>query len=142
MRIEQRIGRIDRYGQQSETVAIVNMVTPGTVDADIYQRCLWRIGVFQHAVGGSEEILGEITQELHNVADSFNLSADERAQRLQQLSDNGIRQIREEQELESKHSELFGLNVPNQSWRDEIRAAENFWLSPAALQVSVTADPG
>lgn len=139
MRIEQRIGRIDRYGQQSETVVIVNVVTPGTVDADIYERCLWRIGVFQHAVGGSEEILGEITQELHDVADSFNLSATERAQRLQQLSDNGIRQIREEQELESKQSELFGLSVPNQSWREEIREAENFWLSPAATQGSVTA---
>ncbi len=46
MRIEQRIGRIDRYGQQSETVAIVNFVTPGTVDAEIYERCLCRIGVF------------------------------------------------------------------------------------------------
>ncbi|MFS8117466.1 MAG: DEAD/DEAH box helicase [Microcoleus sp.] len=139
MRIEQRIGRIDRYGQQSDAVAIVNMVTPGTVDADIYERCLWRIGVFHHAVGGSEEILGEITQELHDVADSFNLSADERAQRLQQLSDNGIRQIREEQELESKQSELFGLNIPSQSWREEIRAAEDFWLSPEAIQTSVTA---
>lgn len=138
MRIEQRIGRIDRYGQQSETVAIVNMVTPGTVDADIYERCLWRIGVFQHAVGGSEEILGQITQELHNIADSFNLSPNERALRLQQLSDNGIRQIQEEQALEAKQSELFGLNVPNQAWRDEIQAAENYWLSPAALQACVS----
>ena len=68
MRIEQRIGRIDRYGQKSEAVAIVNLITPGTVDADIYQRCLWRIGVFHQAVGGSEEILGTITQELHDIA--------------------------------------------------------------------------
>ena len=139
MRIEQRIGRIDRYGQQSETVAIVNFVTPGTVDADIYERCLWRIGVFQHAVGGSEEILGTITQELHDIDESFNLSPAERSQRLQQLADNGIRQIREEQELESKQSELFGLNVPGQSWRDEIQAAETFWLSPTAIQGSVAA---
>jgi ATP-dependent helicase HepA len=137
MRIEQRIGRIDRYGQQSETVVIVNFVTPGTVDADIYERCLFRIGVFQHAVGGSEEILGSITRELHDIADSFTLSAEERAGRLQQLADNGIRQIREEQELESKQSELFGLNVPNQAWREEIQAAESFWLSPAAIQGSV-----
>jgi len=35
MRVEQRIGRLDRYGQQSETVAIYNIVTPGTVDFDI-----------------------------------------------------------------------------------------------------------
>src|SRR5439155_22074222 len=32
MRIEQRIGRIDRYGQANETVAIYNLITPGTVD--------------------------------------------------------------------------------------------------------------
>lgn len=138
MRIEQRIGRIDRYGQQSETVAIVNFVTPGTVDADIYVRCLLRIGVFEHAVGGSEEILGMITQELHDIAESFSLTAEERAQRLQQLADNGIRQIREDEELESKQSELFGLNVPNRSWRDEIRAAETFWLSSGAIQGAVT----
>ncbi|WP_339862478.1 helicase-related protein [Paremcibacter congregatus] len=137
MRIEQRIGRIDRYGQKSETVAIVNFITPGTVDADIYERCLWRIGVFQHAVGGSEEILGTITQELHSIADSFNLTDEERILQLQQLADNGIRQVREELELESKQSELFGLNVPNQSWRDEIKDAESFWLSPAAIQRSV-----
>lgn len=138
MRIEQRIGRIDRYGQKSEAVAIINLVTPGTVDADIYQRCLWRIGVFHHAVGGSEEILGTITQELHDIAESFNLGPAERTARLQQLADNGIRMVREEQELESKQAELFGLNVPNQSWRDEIQAAETFWLSSAAIQRAVT----
>jgi superfamily II DNA or RNA helicase len=134
MRIEQRIGRIDRYGQKSETVAIVNFVTPGTVDADIYERCLWRIGVFQHAIGGNEEILGEITQELHDIAESFDLTPAEREQRLRQLADNGIRRIREDQELESKQAELFGLNVPNQSWRQEIEAAESYWLSPPAIQ--------
>lgn len=138
MRIEQRIGRIDRYGQKSETVAIVNLVTPGTVDAEIYERCLWRIGVFQHAVGGSEEILGEITQELHDIADSFALTAEQRSQRLQQLSDNGIRQIQEEERLEAKQAELFGLSVPNQTWREEIESTESFWLSPGALQGCVS----
>lgn len=134
MRIEQRIGRIDRYGQKSQTVAIANLITEGTVDADIYNRCLWRIGVFHHAVGGSEEILGRVTQELHALADSFALTSEERAERLQQLADNGIRQIQEEQELESREAELFGLNVPRQAWKDEIASAESSWLSPPALQ--------
>lgn len=138
MRIEQRIGRIDRYGQKSEAVSIVNLVTPGTVDADIYQRCLWRIGVFHHAVGGSEEILGEITQEIHDIADSFVLTEDEREKKLQQLADNGIRRIREEQDLEEKESELFGLNVPKQSWREDIEDAESEWLSPASIRRCVS----
>jgi ATP-dependent helicase HepA len=134
MRIEQRIGRIDRYGQKSQTVSVVNLVTPGTVDADIYDRCLMRIGVFQHAVGGSEEILGQITQEIHDIAESFVLTEEERLTRLQQLADNGIRHIREEQDLEEKESELFGLNVPKVSWREEIKDAESEWLSPTAIQ--------
>lgn len=137
MRIEQRIGRIDRYGQKSQTVAIANLITPDTVDADIYNRCLWRIGVFHHAVGGSEEILGRVTQELHAVAERFDLTPAERAERLQQLADNGIRQIQEEQELERRQAELFGLNVPRQAWKEEIESAESFWLSPAALQTFI-----
>jgi len=65
----------DSWGrQQSETVAIVNLVTPGTIDAEVYDRCLSRIGVFQHANGGNEQILGDITKELHDIAESFSLS--------------------------------------------------------------------
>jgi ATP-dependent helicase HepA len=138
MRIEQRIGRIDRYGQKSETVGIINFITPGTVDADIYQRCLWRIGVFQHAIGGNEEILGEITEELHEIAQSFDLTEEERLQRLRQLGDSSINRIREEQDLESKQADLFGLNIPHQSWRQEIEAAESYWLSPLAIQCCVS----
>ena len=138
MRVEQRIGRIDRYGQKSESVAIVNFITPGTVDADIYQRCLWRIGVFQHAIGGNEEILGEITAELHDIAESFVLTEEEQQRKLQQLADNGIRRIREEQELEAKQTALFGLNVPKPRWQQEVAEAENPWLTPDAVQRCVS----
>lgn len=138
MRIEQRIGRIDRYGQQSETVAIVNLVTPGTIDAEIYDRCLSRIGVFQHAIGGNEEILGEITKELHDIAESFSLSEEERGRRLQQLSDNKIRQIEEEQRLEERQGELFGLNLAAASWDAKLASSRNYWLEPQALASAVT----
>ena len=90
MRIEQRIGRIDRNGQKSESVAIINLITPGTVDADIYERCLVRIGVFNSALGGGEEILGEITREIKSIAENFSLSEEETRSKLQQLADNKI----------------------------------------------------
>lgn len=138
MRIEQRIGRIDRYGQQSEAVAIVNLVTPGTIDAEIYDRCLLRIGVFEHAIGGNEEILGDITKELRSIAASFDLSEEERSRRLQQLSDNKIRQIEEEQRLEEIQGELFGLNLAAASWEAKLAHSRNFWLEPQALASAVT----
>ena len=137
MRIEQRIGRIDRYGQQSEAIGIFNLVTPGTIDAEIYDRCLSRIGVFKHAIGGNEEILGDITRELHNIADTFTLTEKERELRLTQLSDNKIRQIEEEQKLEDRQGELFGLNLAAASWEHKLEQSRNFWLEPTALASAV-----
>jgi hypothetical protein len=138
MRIEQRIGRIDRWGQQSESVAIFNLITPGTVDADIYERCLVRIGVFNNALGGSEDILGEISREIRNIAENFNLSDDERREKLQQLADNQIRLIQEQEELEQKQVELFGIRLPEDQMKKEINEASSFWLSPEAIRNLIT----
>jgi len=138
MRIEQRIGRIDRWGQQSESVAIFNLITPGTVDADIYDRCLLRIGVFNNAMGGSEEILGEISKEIRNIAENFNLSDVERREKLQQLADNQIRLIQEQEELEQKQVELFGIRLPEDQMKKEINEASSFWLFPEAIRNLIT----
>lgn len=138
MRIDQRIGRIDRRGQKSESVAIVNMITPGTVDADIYERCLMRIGIFHSALGENEEILGEITQEIKNIAENLALNDDDRRIKLQQLADNQIRLLQEQEELEKKQVELFGIRLPQDQMKIEIDQAASFWLSPASLQRLVT----
>jgi hypothetical protein len=138
MRVEQRIGRIDRNGQKSESVAIINLITPGTVDADIYERCLLRIGVFNRALGGSEEILGEITREIRDIAENYTLNEDERRAKLQQLSDNKIRLIQEQEELEQRQMELFGILLPEDRMRKEIEDASSFWLSSASIRRIVT----
>lgn len=138
MRVEQRIGRIDRNGQKSESVAIFNMVTPGTVDAEIYYRCLVRIGVFESALGGSEEILGEITREIHDIADNPELTAEEREKKFQQLEDNEIRKLQEEEKLEDQQLELFGIRLPEDRMKKEIEGASSFWLTPASLRRMVT----
>ena len=134
MRVEQRIGRIDRKGQQSETVAIVNLITPGTVDADIYERCLVRIGVFENALGGSEEILGKISKEIKNIAENYALSEEERKTKLQQLADNEIRLVQEQEKLEQQQMELFGIRLPEDQMKKEVEEASSFWLSPASIQ--------
>ena len=133
MRVEQRIGRIDRYGQRSQTVAIFNFITPGTVDAEIYERCLLRIGVFRQALGGSEEILGNLTREIHGIAENLQLTLEEQARRLQQLADNEIRVVQEQTLLEEQQAKLFGLSVPKQD-EELIKSASSFWLAPARIR--------
>ncbi len=133
MRVEQRIGRIDRYGQRSETVAIFNFITPRTVDAEIYERCLLRIGVFRQALGGSEEILGNLTREIRGIAENLQLTLDEQARRLQQLADNEIRVVQEQMLLEEQQATLFGLSVPKQD-EELIESASSFWLTPPRIR--------
>ena len=134
MRVEQRIGRIDRYGQKSETVLIYNFITPDTVDADIYERCLVRIGVFRRSLGGSEEVLGKISQQIVDIAENYKLTENERKRKLQQLADNEIRLQMEQDELEERQAELFGLNLPIDKTKKDIEDASSYWLSPGALQ--------
>lgn len=129
MRVEQRIGRIDRNGQTSESVSIYNMVTPGTVDADIYDRCLLRIGVFHSSIGDCEEILGEITGEIRKLVDNFQLTDEERRSKIQQMTDNKVRYMKEQEELEEKQRDLFGIRVPESSFDNELKNATNYWLS-------------
>ncbi len=132
MRVEQRIGRIDRYGQKSEVVVIYNFITNGTVDADIYERCLLRIGVFNQALGGSEEILGKLTREIRKIAENQTLTSEEQARKLQQLSDNEIRIIQEQAKLEEDQAKLFGLSMPK--YDDQmVKDAASFWVAPALL---------
>ena len=134
MRIEQRIGRIDRYGQQSKSVSIVNLITPGTVDADIYERCLMRIGIFESALGGGEEILGEITSEIRDIASNPSLTETERGEQLQQLADNKIRLIQEQDRLEQEQLDLFGTRLPQDQMTQEIEQASNYWLHPTSIE--------
>jgi superfamily II DNA or RNA helicase len=60
MRVEQRIGRIDRIGQAFPTVTIHNFYYDGTVEAKVYQRLRQRIENFSSVVGGLQPILAKI----------------------------------------------------------------------------------
>ena len=137
MKIEQRIGRLDRYGQASEAIAIVNLVTPDTVDYEIYDRCLLRLGIFEHAVGGNEEILGELGAKLQGIGESLTLTRREVRVRLRQLSDNVIRRRAEEERIESAQGELFGLGQVVADWKKDVENAESPWTVPIAIQRSV-----
>ena len=62
MAIEQRIGRVDRIGQQRE-VFIFNLVTAGTLEDQVLRILDEKINMFELVVGEVGAILGEIDEE-------------------------------------------------------------------------------
>ncbi|MCD8307151.1 MAG: SNF2-related protein [Clostridia bacterium] len=132
--VEQRIGRIDRNGQKSEKVSIINIITRGTIDEEIYERCLSRIGVFNRSIGDSEEILGKITLEIYDIASQYMLSPEERKLKEQQMTDNAIREMQEQQRLEEEKRAFFGLDLSEEQMRKEMEDATNIHLSSRAIE--------
>ena len=64
MRLEQRIGRLDRIGQESPNIYIFNAFCRDTIEDRILSRLYDRIQVFKDSIGDLEEILGEVIQSL------------------------------------------------------------------------------
>jgi superfamily II DNA or RNA helicase len=66
MRIEQRIGRIDRVGQK-RNVLVYNFGVEGTLDERILEILENRIKVFTESVGALEPILGEVEAQIKRI---------------------------------------------------------------------------
>jgi SNF2 family DNA or RNA helicase len=59
MRIEQRIGRIDRIGQAKNEIMIFNLIVSGGIDERIIRVMRRKLGLIEHSVFSIGEILGE-----------------------------------------------------------------------------------
>ena len=68
MRVEQRIGRIDRIGQRYSTVRIHNFYYDGTVEAKVYRKLRDRINAFATVVGNLQPILAQVPTFIERAA--------------------------------------------------------------------------
>jgi SNF2 family DNA or RNA helicase len=68
MRVEQRIGRIDRIGQEAPTVRILNLYMEGTIEEDTYDTLKRRIGLFEEVVGPLQPILAQMPRIFRRLA--------------------------------------------------------------------------
>ena len=64
MRVEQRIGRIDRVGQRHAAIRVVNLHYEGTVETAVYGALRDRIGLFEQVVGRLQPILAQMPQQI------------------------------------------------------------------------------
>lgn len=108
MRVEQRIGRIDRYGQTRKKIFIINLVLKDTIESRILTRLYHRINVFEEAVGDLEPILGDVINFLTRSLFEHDLSAAEEQALAHQVEMRISEKERDLQEFESRRAELMG----------------------------------
>lgn len=107
MRVEQRIGRIDRLGQDAPTISVLNLLHRNTIDERIYHRLHERLRLCHNALGGFEEILGTEILSLENDILRGKLTDQEIEERMQQTEQAIENRLEEEKALESEAAALF-----------------------------------
>ncbi|MEF9906847.1 helicase-related protein [Streptomyces sp. P9-A2] len=134
MRVEQRIGRLDRFGQQHEKIFIFNMQVPGTIETDIFQRLYSRIGVFQDSIGELEPILRGRLKELHRIVLDPHLSPEQRRRQVDRIA---VARVDREKDLESLNKAqalLTGLDGLLIEGFDETSPGRGRYLGPQEIR--------
>jgi SNF2 family DNA or RNA helicase len=108
MRVEQRIGRLDRYGQQSRKIHIVNFAVEDTIEERILDRLYTRIGIFEAAIGDLESILGDEIETLTRELLQPGLTSMEEAEIIDQHAENIVRRKVETESFERDSQALLG----------------------------------
>lgn len=106
-RIEQRIGRIDRIGQEESKILIWNFVYADTVDDRVYQMLDQRLNTFRQSLGSMEAVLGEQIRTLGYELLSHKLTPEQELKRID-AAGVAIETInRQQQQLESEATQLI-----------------------------------
>lgn len=107
-KIEQRIGRIDRIGQDAPRILIWNLVYADTLDERVYERLLERLNIFKMALGSMEEILGQEVTQLTRDLLAHVLTEEQELQRIER-SAVAVENLRIMQtKLDERATELLG----------------------------------
>lgn len=102
MKVEQRIGRIDRIGQQSEAVSVVSLICADTIEERIYDRLYQRLLTIEQTLGAFESILGSEIQTLEQRLLDPHLSPAELEREIDRRAQAIEERQRQERELEEE----------------------------------------
>lgn len=134
MVVEQRIGRIDRFGQKSPTVNIYNVIVADSIQEDIYIRLLDRIGIFRGTIGDMEAILdaplergGSVTiQDVYNKLEkelyTSRLTEDEKRRKIAEIE---LAIANEKENIKHLEEGLDNALTNDAYFKDEINRIQN-----------------
>ncbi|MFX1329907.1 MAG: helicase-related protein, partial [Promethearchaeota archaeon] len=105
MKLEQRIGRLDRIGQESKEIYIYNIFMEGTVETDIIHAIIKRINLFEESIGILEPIIGRIEKDFKGVI--FAEEDGKKRKRLNEFYRTLDEEIKKAKELEMRLDDLM-----------------------------------
>ena len=122
MVVEQRVGRIDRIGQEAKVLTIANFVVKDSIEERILQRLFQRIRIFETSIGEMDALLGDSAsvEQLTQKALFGTLGPDELEAQLRRAEIAFENQRQAAVELDARAGELLAVD---QALLDEIRAA-------------------
>ncbi len=94
MRVEQRIGRVDRIGQE-HPVTIFNFHVRGTIEGRILDVLEQRIHLFEESIGGLDPILGEAETDIRTALRAAATERDKALDLVGRKLEDRVRQARE-----------------------------------------------
>lgn len=124
MRVEQRIGRLDRIGQK-HPVRIYNLFCEGTVEERVLEVLDQRIGLFQESVGSLDPILGDVERDIERLVLSDAAAFDATFRHYETELERRVREARERERT------LADFVLDRASLRHDL-AAELLQQSPLA----------
>ncbi|UUX93188.1 DEAD/DEAH box helicase [Methanoplanus endosymbiosus] len=139
MRIEQRIGRVDRFGQKADKIFVACMYIHDSIDENIYDTLYVRINLIQDSIGALEPILGNTLADLNNdiIQGSF---TDKQIQERIRTMEIAVENSRIEMEkYEQNRKELLGedhfnsiIQKPSMS-TEFVQPVDALWLTDRCL---------
>jgi len=127
MRVEQRIGRIDRIGQTFDKLHIFNLCIVGSIEDRILNRLYNKLNIFENSIGELEPILGELEDEL-NISELMNLSQSEIDKKLN-LKELALE--RKKLEITEQIKEFDKMLNEDLNYKKE----ENIFLNPLKIDI-------
>ncbi|TAJ43978.1 DEAD/DEAH box helicase [Methanofollis fontis] len=139
MRIEQRIGRIDRFGQKGDKIFVASMYIQDSIDENIYSALYERINLVEESVGALEPILGTKLADLQNEIINGALSEEQLQRRIQEIEIAVEHAKLEMEKFEQNRIELMGEDKFAQiiqnldSGTEFIQPIDALWLTKKCL---------
>jgi superfamily II DNA or RNA helicase len=137
MVVEQRIGRLDRFGQASNSILIFNFSTPNTIEDRILYRLYQRINIFEHSIGDLEPILGSEVQELERKFLRSRMTPQEEEAEIERVASVLERKRLEMKELEAESERLIGHDEYFNEELERVRKLGRY-LTPGELELLVS----